>query len=82
MMHTALSGTTAAFDADGERRLWMSHDETGTWVVDLPLTSGRTPYAVLGDWVPLTAFTVLFVAALGVGLRRARRRPPEHADET
>jgi len=77
MMHTALSGTTAAFDAEGERRLWMSHDETGTWVVDLPLTSGRTPYALLGDWVPLTAFTVLFLAALGVGLRRARRSPPE-----
>jgi len=73
MLHTALSGTTAAFDADGERRLWMGHDETGTWMADLQLTSGRTPYAVLGEWVPLAAFAALFVAALWVGLRRARR---------
>jgi apolipoprotein N-acyltransferase len=80
MMHTALSGTTAAFDAEGERRLWMGPDETGTWMVDLPLASGRTPYAVLGEWVPLAAFTVLFLAALGVGLRRARRDEP--AEET
>jgi apolipoprotein N-acyltransferase len=80
MMHAALSGTTAAFDADGERRLWMGHDETGTWMVDLPLSTGRTVYAVLGDWVPLTAFSVLFVATLVVGLGRARR--DEAAPET
>jgi len=76
MVHTALSGTSAAFEADGERRLWMGHDETGTWTVDLQLTSGRTPYAVLGDWVPLAAFVTLFLATLGVGLRRARRHEP------
>jgi apolipoprotein N-acyltransferase len=77
MMHAALSGTTAAFDADGDNRLWMSHDETGAWIVDLPLTEGRTPYAVLGDWVPLAAFLVLFLAALAVGLQRARRDPDQ-----
>ena len=42
-------------------------------LADLQLTSGRTPYAVLGEWVPLAAFATLFVAALWVGLRRAHR---------
>ncbi len=75
MVHTALSGTTAVFDADGERQVWMDHDETGRWIVDLPLASGRTPYAGLGEWVPLAAFVTLFLAALGVGLGQARRSP-------
>jgi apolipoprotein N-acyltransferase len=79
MVHTAVSGTTAAFDAGGDRRLWMGPDETGTWMIDLPLATGRTGYAVLGDWVPLAAFSVLFLAALGAGLGQARRPRPTTA---
>ncbi len=70
------SGTSAAFDARGRRLAWMPPDERGTFVVDVPVYEGTTPYVRWGDWVPvaagsITAAGIVLVAARG--LLRGRR---------
>ncbi|SFQ73010.1 apolipoprotein N-acyltransferase [Amycolatopsis arida] len=50
-----LSGTSAVFDARGERLAWVPPDEHGIFVVDVPLYEETTPYVRWGDWVPITA---------------------------
>lgn len=83
-VHAALTGTTAVFDDEGRRLLWLPSGERTSAVVDLVLADRRTPYAVAGDWVlALAAFVIaigLVAASLssasvrgassGVGLRR------------
>lgn len=68
-MLVAVSGTSAAFDARGRRLAWVPSDETGAFVVDLPLSQEATPYVRFGDWLPALALVVV-VAAGAVGLRR------------
>lgn len=59
-VHAALAGTTAAFDARGRLLAWHS-GSTGSVVLQLPRGVSRTPYDVLGAWVP--AGSVLLLAA-------------------
>lgn len=74
VVHSAVDGVSAVFGADARRRVWLPHGIVGTWVVDLPLTSGTTPYVRLGDWVPVTAIAVLLLAAATVNLRAGGTR--------
>jgi apolipoprotein N-acyltransferase len=73
VLHTAVSGVSAAFDAEGGELMWMGSDESGAWVVEVPLVTGTTPYVRFGDWVPVACVLVLVTAALAAGLRAARR---------
>ncbi|MGE5719607.1 MAG: apolipoprotein N-acyltransferase, partial [Nocardioidaceae bacterium] len=63
VVHSALTGTTAAYDATGRRLTWITPGEQGAVVLPLTLTEGRTPYVVAGDWV-LALAAVLIAAAL------------------
>ncbi|HET6952720.1 MAG TPA: apolipoprotein N-acyltransferase [Acidimicrobiales bacterium] len=72
VVHATLTGVSAGFDATGRRLVWLGTSERGTYVADLPLARGRTPYVRYGDWV-VVASVVVVAAALGpAGWRRAR----------
>jgi len=61
VVQATLTGTTAAFDSGGRQRAWIAAGHDGATVVTLPLTGGRTPYDVAGDWVLALAAIVLTV---------------------
>jgi apolipoprotein N-acyltransferase len=73
VVHAAISGVSAVFDAEGHELVWMGDDETGVWRTTVPLATGQTPYVRFGDWVPVACVLVLLTAALVAGLRAAER---------
>ena len=76
VLHSTLTGVSAAFDARGDRHLWLGTDRTGARILELPLESRRTPYLVLGDWVVyLSLTTVAGAASLGWRRRGVSLRP-------
>ncbi|MPZ89794.1 MAG: apolipoprotein N-acyltransferase, partial [Nitriliruptorales bacterium] len=54
-----LSGVSSAFDPAGRELRWVGADETGAYVVDLPLAGGITPFTRYGDWVPAAAAVIV-----------------------
>ena len=73
VVQAAISGTSAAFDARGRRLAWASGSFRGAAEVALPLTAERTPYARVGDVVPVACGVALAVGAV-VGAARRRGR--------
>jgi apolipoprotein N-acyltransferase len=75
MVHSTLTGISAVYDARGERvGPWLGTSRSTAEVYDVPLSSGRSPYDRLGDWVPRLA--VLLLAGAGAyeaALRRSAR---------
>lgn len=65
-----MSGVSAAFDASGRQLAWVEADETGAYVVDLPLAEGQTPYVRFGDWTIVTAGLILAAALFATAARR------------
>ena len=81
VVHSALTGTTAGFDATGRRLLWVTSNQQAAVVVPLTLNRGWTPYARAGDWVLVLAAMSIAAALVGASLprgstRRARRHDP------
>ena len=76
VVQAALTGDSAAFDARGRVLAWMSGSQHGVIPVrlTLPVTSSRTIYDRLGDYVPWTALgiAVLFGFAPLAGWMRRR----------
>lgn len=72
-LQATLSGTTAAFDAQGRRLLWRA-SATGVAVVDLRLTARQTPFDRFGDWVPAWCLVILTVVVTAFSLADARGR--------
>jgi apolipoprotein N-acyltransferase len=72
VVHAAISGTSAAFDARGRRLAWAPATFRGAAVVTLPLTAERTPYVRVGDVVPLACGVALAVGAAVAAVRRRR----------
>jgi apolipoprotein N-acyltransferase len=70
VVQAAISGTSAAFDARGRRLAWASGSFRGAAVVALPLTAERTPYARVGDVVPVACGAALAVGAVVAAARR------------
>lgn len=73
----AVSGTSAAFDAEGRQLAWVPQDYVGSWAVDVPLSTHRTFFVRWGPWVPLIALGVTVVLAavlIGRVALTARRR--------
>ncbi|MGZ4436476.1 MAG: apolipoprotein N-acyltransferase [Nocardioidaceae bacterium] len=68
VLHVALTGTTAAFDATGHRLLWIDAGRSGTAVLPITLTGGRTPYDVAGDWVLALAALIIATALVAASL--------------
>jgi apolipoprotein N-acyltransferase len=74
-VHTGLSGVSSAFDARGRRLGWYDATDSGVIVVDVPLGSHATEFQRFGNWVLVTAFSVLVCAAAVGALRyRSTRR--------
>ena len=67
-VHAALTGTTAVFDDEGRRLLWVAPGERTSAVVDLVLADRRTPYAVAGDWVLVLAAIVIATGLVAASL--------------
>lgn len=59
----AVSGTSAAFDARGRQLAWLPAEDTGTFVVLVPLAMQDTPFVRYGDWVPAASAAICAVAA-------------------
>lgn len=75
VVHSTLTGQTVAYDHTGARLGGtLTTRQTGVLVVDVPVVSGSTPYAVAGDWVPAASVLVLLVAVVGWVARRVARR--------
>jgi apolipoprotein N-acyltransferase len=72
-VQAALTGVTAVFDPEGRRLAWHGVSERGGYLVRVPLATGQTPFVRYGDWLPVTALSILFLAGLGEVLRRSRR---------
>jgi apolipoprotein N-acyltransferase len=73
VVQAALTGDSAAFDSRGRLLSWFGSARTGVDLVhlSLPVTSARTPYDRLGDYVPWAAVAIAAVTA-GVALLRRR----------
>jgi apolipoprotein N-acyltransferase len=71
-LQATLSGTTAAFDAQGRRLLWHPA-ATGAAAVALPLAARTTPYDRWGDWVLAASVVIVVAACVGLSLGAARR---------
>jgi apolipoprotein N-acyltransferase len=71
VVQAALTGDSAAFDSRGRLLAWVNRDRRTAVTVrlSLPAATVRTPFDVLGDYVPLTALAVLAVAVM-FGLAR------------
>jgi apolipoprotein N-acyltransferase len=67
-VHAALTGTTAVFDDEGRRLLWIAPGEQTSTVVDVTLADRRTPYAVAGDWVLVFAAIVIATGLVAASL--------------
>lgn len=76
MVHAAVSGVSAVFDAEGRRLVRLGNHDTGVWVAEVPVVTGRTPYVRAGDWVPVMCVLALLAAAMVAGLSAARRPAP------
>ena len=68
-VHTALSGVSSTFDAEGRELAWGPSIYRGVIVVEVPLGSRTTVYQRLGDWVLVLAFSILAAATLAATLR-------------
>jgi apolipoprotein N-acyltransferase len=71
--HTAISGNSAVITPEG--RIIQSTDLFTQEVLTptIRFATRVTPYARLGDWVPLASLTVMVVALLATGVRFLRR---------
>jgi apolipoprotein N-acyltransferase len=70
-----MNGTSAAFDALGRRLAWMPPEETGIFVVDLPIYAGTTLYVRWGDWVPILAGVITAMSVIVLLARKRSRKP-------
>jgi apolipoprotein N-acyltransferase len=71
--HTAISGNSAVITPEG--RIIQSTDLFTQEVLTptIRFATRVTPYARLGDWVPLASLTLMVVALLATGVRFLRR---------
>ncbi len=69
----AVSGTSAAFDARGRELVWVPADETGAFVVDVPISQEETLFVRVGAWPVWLSMAVSLVAAGAPFVRRIAR---------
>jgi apolipoprotein N-acyltransferase len=73
VLHAAVSGITAVIDAHGNVSHTTKLFQTAIVDTTVALTTGRTPYVRMGEWVPLGSVAALVIAG-GIGFARRRRR--------
>jgi apolipoprotein N-acyltransferase len=74
VVHAALTGVSAAFDARGERLAWLGTARRGAAVVTVPLATGRTLYDRWGDWVAWASLGIVLVTFAAMLLVRSGDR--------
>jgi len=74
VVQAALTGVTAAFDAQGRQLAWLGTAQRGVALVrlDLAPATDLTPFDHIGDTVPWTAIAICVIAAL-VALNHTHR---------
>lgn len=74
VVQAALTGDSAAFDSRGRVLDWLhGNQQTATTIrLELPPGHAQTPFDRLGEYVPLTAMTIVAIALLTGLVRRAR----------
>jgi apolipoprotein N-acyltransferase len=77
VVHATLTGTSAVFDARGQRLAWFDTRHRGSVAVAFPLATRTTPFLRYGNWVVVYCATVLIAAASVALTRGARRRTPQ-----
>jgi apolipoprotein N-acyltransferase len=75
VVQTALTGTSAAFDATGHRLLWLAPSFRGAASVAVETTGGRTPYDVAGDWLLPVCAGVIAAGLIAASLQATASRP-------
>ncbi len=73
VVHAALTGDSVVFDTRGRLLGMLSTHQRGTLIVTIPLAHQTTLYDRLGDWVIASCFSALALAAIALGIRRARQ---------
>lgn len=76
VVHAALTGDSAVFDTRGRRLGMLDTHQRDALIVAIPLTHQNTLYDRLGDWVLASCFSALALAAIVLGIRRARESVP------
>jgi apolipoprotein N-acyltransferase len=73
VVHSTLTGVTAAFDGLGRELAWVESDERGAYVITLPLTEGTTAFVRHGHWVPVGSLLLMAGgAAFTIASKRER----------
>jgi apolipoprotein N-acyltransferase len=70
-IHATLTGTSAVFNARGQRLAWFDTHHRGTVVVSVPTATRSTQFLRYGDWVLACCVIVLGAAAAVASLARA-----------
>jgi apolipoprotein N-acyltransferase len=76
-VQASLGGVSAAFDAQGRELAWMSKDDVGSVVADVPLQAADTPYDRYGNYVPIICAGLTVLAALAAVRLRLSADPIE-----
>jgi apolipoprotein N-acyltransferase len=76
VVHAALTGTTAAYDATGHQLMWIDPAEQDTALSTVTLTGGRTPYDVAGDWLLAVAAALIAAGLAGTSLTSRNTTEP------
>jgi apolipoprotein N-acyltransferase len=82
-VQASLAGASAAFDAQGRELAWLSKDDVGSVVAQVPVQSAETPYDRYGNYVPIACAAIMALSALYllVALRRRPAAVPGEAEE-
>ena len=76
-VQASLAGVSAAFDAQGRELAWMSKDDVGSIVADVPLQAADTPYDRYGNYVPIACAGLTVLVALAAIRLRLLTNPTE-----
>src|SRR5262245_4842557 len=76
-VHATLTGTSAVFNARGQRLAWFDTHHRGSVEVAFPLATRTTPYLRYGNWLLVYCVALLTAAAAATLARAAKRRAEE-----
>ena len=76
-VQASLGGVSAAFDAQGRELAWLSKEDVGSIVADVPLQAADTPYDRYGNYVPIVCAGLTVLAALAAIRLRLPANPTE-----
>src|SRR5262249_43591499 len=82
VVQATLTGTSAVFDAPGQRLAWCDPRHRGSIEVAFPLATRSTPFLRYGNWVVVYCAAVLIAAAAVALARTAKRHARERMSST